>query len=183
MAAAGAEAVKLKPVGGDGEFVFAGHFFLQPFDFFVFKFHDLLATGADEVIVVALVRDIVVLRLGAEVAGLRQACIAKQVERSVDGGEPQVRIRLGQLVIHGFCRNMFLAKKRAQDQFPLAGEFELMLAQVLLERLHFLHMRIRHIDSLRTDSIKDETSPTGQGGVELEQRRRRGIDGDLPRCL
>ena len=92
MTAARTEAVKLKSVGFDGKSVPGGYFFLEPLDFFVFKFHDLLASGADEVIVVALMRDVVVFRLRAEMSGLRKAGIAEQIECPIDGCEPQMRI-------------------------------------------------------------------------------------------
>ena len=101
MTAARTEAVELKSVGLDGKSVLDGHFLLKPLNFLVFKFHDLLAAGADEVIMVALVRDVVVLRLRAEVPGLCEAGIAEQIERSVDCRESKVRIGLSQLVIHG----------------------------------------------------------------------------------
>jgi hypothetical protein len=55
MTAARTEAVELKSVGFDGKSVSGGYFFLEPLNFFVFKFHDLFAASADEVIVVALV--------------------------------------------------------------------------------------------------------------------------------
>ncbi len=77
MAAARTEAVELKSVGFDRKSVQGGHLFLESFNFFVFKFHDLLTAGADEVIVMALVRHVVVLRLRAEVPGLCEACIAE----------------------------------------------------------------------------------------------------------
>ena len=63
MTAARAEAVELKSVGLDGKSVPGGDFFLKLFNFAVFKFDDLAATGADEVIVVALMGDVIVLRL------------------------------------------------------------------------------------------------------------------------
>lgn len=173
MAAAGAEAVELKPVGGDGKSAFGRYFFLEPLDLFVFKFHDFLAAGADEVVVVALVRDIVVLRLGAEVAGLRQTCIAEQIQGAVDGGEPQVGIRFSQLVIHGFRRNVLLPEERAQDQFPLPGEFELMLPQVLFERLHFFYMRIRHDQASERSSLKTKLVQPVKGALG------RSGDGDV----
>ncbi len=88
MTAARTEAVEFKSVGFDGKSVSGGHFFLEPLNFFVFKFHDFLAAGADEVIVVALVRDVIVFRLRAEVSGLCEARVAEQIERSVDGREP-----------------------------------------------------------------------------------------------
>ena len=140
MSAARTEAVELKSVGFDRKSVPGGHFFLEPLNFLVFKFHDLLATSADEVIVVALVRDVVVLRLRAEVPGLCEAGIAEQIERPVDCRESKMRIGLRQLVIHGLRGNVLLPEEGAQNHFTLAGELELMLAQVVLQGLHFLHM-------------------------------------------
>ena len=70
MTAARTEAVELKSVGLDGKSVLGGHFFLEPLNFHVFKFHDLLAVGADEVIVVALMRDVIVLASESRSAGL-----------------------------------------------------------------------------------------------------------------
>jgi hypothetical protein len=63
MPAAGAEAVELEPVGLNDEAVSGGDFFLQLFDLTIFKLDDLAAAGADEVIVVTLMGDVVVLRL------------------------------------------------------------------------------------------------------------------------
>lgn len=71
MAAAGTEAVELQPVGLDGKAIAGGDLFLQTLDLAVFKLDDLSAAGADEVVVMALMRDVVVLGLGAEVARLR----------------------------------------------------------------------------------------------------------------
>ena len=144
MTAARTEAVELKSVGLDGKSVPGGHFFLEPLNFFVFKFHDLIAVGADEVIVVALVRDVVVLRLRAEVPGLCESGIAEQIERPVDCRKSKMRIGLSQLVIHGLRGNVLLPEESVQNQFTLACELELMLAQVLLQGLHFLHMLICH---------------------------------------
>lgn len=144
MSAARTEAVELKSVSLDGKSVPGGHFFLEPLNFLVLKFHDLLAAGADEVIVVAFVRDVVVLRLRAEVPGLCEAGIAEQIERSIDCRESKVRIGLSQLVIHGLRGDVLLPEERAQNHFTLTGELELMLAQVLLQGPHFLHMLICH---------------------------------------
>jgi hypothetical protein len=55
-----------------------------------------------------------------------------------------------------------LPEESAQNQFTLAGEFELMLTQVLLQSLHFLHMCICQVGP-PMGLIKDETCPTGQG--------------------
>jgi hypothetical protein len=130
-------------VGFDGKSVLSGHFFLEPFNFLIFEFHNLLAPGADEVIVVAFVRDIVVFRLRSEVSGLSKPGIAEQIERPVDGRKPQMRVGFGQLVVHGLCGNVLLPKEGVQNQFALAGEFELVLAEVLLQCLHFFYVSIR----------------------------------------
>ena len=52
---------------------------------------------------------------------------------------PKMRIRLGELMIHGFGGNVFLPEKGGQNHFPLTGEFELMLTKMLLERIHFFY--------------------------------------------
>ena len=41
-------------------------------------------------------------------------------------------IGFGELVIHGFCSNVFLPKKRREDEFALAGELQLMLSKMFL---------------------------------------------------
>jgi hypothetical protein len=111
MAAARTEAVELKSVGFDRKSVPGGHFFLESLNLFVFKIHDFLTAGADEVIVMALVRHVVVLRLRTEVPGLCEAGIAEQIESPVDGRESQVRIGFRQLVIHGFRGYMLLPEE------------------------------------------------------------------------
>ena len=181
MTAARTEAVELKSVGFDRKSVPGGHFFLEPLDFFVFKFNDLLATGADEMIVVALVRDVVVFRLRAEVPGLCEACIAEQIECPVDGREPQMRIGLRQLVIHGLRGNMFLPEEGVENQFTLAGELELMLAQVVLQGLHFLYMCICQ-DGPPMGSLKTKLTQLVKG-LQAARALKGGIDGDLRRCL
>lgn len=181
MTAARTEAVQLKSVGIDGKPVAGGHFFLKPLNFFIFEFHDLFAAGADEMIVVALVRDVVVLRLRAEVPGLCETGIAEQIERPIDGREAKMRIGLRQLVIHGFCGNVFLPEEGVQNQFALASELELMLAQMLLQGLHFLYMGIRQ-NRPPIGLIKDETVQFGQGVSHVSPQRER-IDGHLRRCL
>jgi hypothetical protein len=164
MTAARTEAVELKSVGLDGKSVPGGHFFLESLNVAIFKLHDLAAVGADEMIVVALVRDVVVLGLGAEVPGLREAGIAEQIERPVDCRESKVRIGLSQLMIHGLRGNVLLPEEGAQNQFTLAGELELMLAQVLSQGLHFFHMLIRHDHASEWSLIKDETVQPVKGG-------------------
>ena len=66
MAATRAEPVQFKPVGLDHEAIFSRYLFLQPFDLAILEFHNGAAPGADQVVVVAFVRNVVVLRLRAE---------------------------------------------------------------------------------------------------------------------
>jgi hypothetical protein len=144
-------------VGFDGKAVPSRHFFLESLNFLVLKFHDLFAAGADEMIVVTFVRDIVVLRLRTEVPGLCEAGIAEQIERSVDRRESEMRIGLCQLVIHGFRGNVFLPEEGVQNQLTLTGKLELMLAQVFDQGLHFLDVLVCHAEP-PMHLIKDETA-------------------------
>lgn len=137
MTAARAEAIELEAVGLDGESIAGGDFLLQFFDFAVFKLDDLAATGANKVIVVALVRDVVVLGLRTEVPGLGESRVAKKIQCPVDGGQSEMRISFGELVIHGFGGDMFLPEKRGEDEFTLTREFQLVLSQMFLQRIHF----------------------------------------------
>jgi hypothetical protein len=47
-----------------------------------------------------------------------------------------MRIGLGELMIHGLSRDVFLPKERRQNELPLPGEFQLVLAQVFLQCVH-----------------------------------------------
>lgn len=137
MTAVGAEAVEFEAVGFDGEAVAGGHLFLKAFDVAVFELHDLSTVRADEVIVVAFMRDVVVLGLRAEVPRLRQAGFAKEIERAINRGQSQVRIFSSQLVVEIFCGDMFLFEKGVKNQLPLAGVLELMFSKVFFQGVHF----------------------------------------------
>lgn len=113
MTAGRAKAVELKAVVFDSKSIPGSHFLLEPLNLLILKFHDLLAAGADEVIVVTLVRDVVVLCLRAEVPGLCEAGIAEQIERPVDCRESKMGISFSQLVIHSLRRDVFLPEKGA----------------------------------------------------------------------
>jgi hypothetical protein len=128
MTTARAEAIELETVGLNGESIASGDFFLKLFNFTVFKLDDLAATGANEVIVVALMRNVIVLGLRPEVPGLGESRIAKQVQCPVNGRQSEMWISFSQLVIHSFGRDMFLPEKRRKDEFALAGELQLVLA-------------------------------------------------------
>ena len=145
MTAARTEAVKFEAVGLDGKAVAGGDFFLEALNVAVFKLHDLSAVGTNEVVVVALVGDIVVLGLGAEVPGLRQTGFAKEIERTVNRRETQMRIFPRKLVIHLFRRDVFLLEEGIEDQFTLTSDLQLMLIEVLFQRLHLFRV-FKHRD-------------------------------------
>ena len=152
MAATGTETVQFKAVGLDGKPVSYGDFFLQALDVAVLKLDDLSAPCTDQMVVMALVRNVVVLGLRSEVASLGKSGVAKEIEGSVDGCQPEMRIGLGQLMVHRFGRNMFLSEESAENQFPLAGEFQLVLRQMFLQRLHLLDVLPRcHFESLQME--------------------------------
>lgn len=115
MAAARAESVEFETVGLDGKAVSRGDLFLKAFDVAVFEFNDFPTPGADEMIVVPLVRHIIVLRLSSEVSGLSETCLTKEVERAVNGCQAEVGVFPGQLVVQLFRRDMFLFQKCVED--------------------------------------------------------------------
>lgn len=137
MAATRAEAVQFQSVGLDHKAVFRRDLFLEPFDLTILKLDNGAATGTDEMVVVTFVGDVVVLGLGAEVPGLGNAGFAKEIQRAVDSGKTKMRVFFRELMVHGLGRDVFLSKKRRQDQLALAGQLQLMLGQVLAKHLHF----------------------------------------------
>lgn len=143
MTAASTEAVEFKTVRGNDEAVSGGDFLLEFFDLAVFKLYDFPTVSTNQVVVMAFVGNVVVLRLGAEMPGLCQTGFAEEVEGAVDRREPQVRVFLCQLVVHLFCGDVLLLEKGFEDQLPLARILQLMLAEVRFQRLHRFHM-FRH---------------------------------------
>jgi hypothetical protein len=115
MTTARTEPVELKAVGLDGKTVPRRDLFLKPLDVAILKFHDLPTTCTDEMVMVALVRNIIVLGLGAKVTRLGQACFAKKVECAVNGRESKMGVFACQLMVHLFCRDMFLLEKCIKD--------------------------------------------------------------------
>ena len=162
MTAVRAEAVELQTVSLNDEAVLGRHFLLQSFDLAVLEFHDFPATGADEVIVVPFVRDVVILRLGAEVAGLGQARFAEEIQGPVDGCQAEVRVLLGQLMVHGLGRDVFLTEERFQNEFPLPRQLQLMLRQMLAKHVHFLGGFPHDFGLAYKRLIKNESTVTGQ---------------------
>ena len=80
--------------------ILCGDFLLESFDFAILKLHNGAATGADQMIVMTFVRDVVVLCLGTEVSSLGNAGFAKQVQCAVDGGEADLLAIGDQAAIH-----------------------------------------------------------------------------------
>lgn len=143
MTTARAESVEFEPVGGNGKAVASGNLFLEAFDVAVFKFHDLATACADEVVVMAFMRHVVVLGLCSKMPGLSQTCFAKQVEGPVNGCEPEMRVFAGQLVVHFLGCDVLLLQKRIEDQLTLACELELVFPKMLFQHAHFPSM-FRH---------------------------------------
>ena len=112
MAAMGAEAIEFKFVGFNGESVSVGDQFLEAFDFLVLKFHDLSAARADQMVMVALVRDVVVLRLRAEMARLGQARLAEQIQRAINGRQSDMRVFLRQQTVHLLGGDVLVLEER-----------------------------------------------------------------------
>ncbi len=137
MAAVGTESVQFQSVGLDHKAILGRNLFLQPFNLAILELHNSSTAGADEMVVMAFMRDIVVLRLGAEVARLGDACFTEEIERAVNSGESEVRIFLRQLMIHRLGRDVFLSQERRQDEFALTSQLQLVLGQVLAKHVHF----------------------------------------------
>ena len=105
--------------------------FLQLFNVAVLKFDNEPALRADHMIMVAFVDDIVIVRLRAEVPLLRNAGITEQVERPVNGGQPDVRFVAAQCAVQFFRRHVLFLKKRVQDDFSLLRHLQAVLGQVI----------------------------------------------------
>ncbi len=108
MSAADAYAVEFQFMGLDGEAVSSGDLFLESFDVFILEFHDLAAGRANEMIVMPLVGHIIVLRLCAEMTGLGQAHVAKEIEGSVNCGQSYMWIFFSELPIHLLGGNVLI---------------------------------------------------------------------------
>ena len=137
MAAIGAEPVELQLVGLNREAVPSRHFLLKPFDVAIFEFHDLAATRTDQMIVMALMGDVVVLGLRAEVPGLGQPGFAEEIQRAIDRGEADMGIPFRQQPVHLLRGNVLHFEKRAEDVFSLAGQLELVFCEVIPEDADF----------------------------------------------
>ena len=111
MSAAGTHTVEFQFMSLDGEAISAGDLFLKPFDVFILEFYDFPAGGADEMIVMSLVGHIIILGLRTEVTSLSQSYFAKEIERSINGGETDMRILFRELSIHLFRGDVLILEK------------------------------------------------------------------------
>jgi len=136
MPAARAEPVQLQFVSLDREPIPFRHLFLQSFDVAVFKFHDLAATRADQMVMVAFVRNVVVLGLGSEMACLGQPRFAEEIQRPVDRGETDMGIFPRQQAVHLLGADVLHFEEHVEDELALAGQFELMLCEVFFEEIN-----------------------------------------------
>ncbi len=163
MTAARAESVELKAVSLDGKTVPRCHFFLKTLNVAIRELHYFPTTCANEMVMMALMRHIVVLGLSPEVPGLSQTRFAEEIERAVNSRKTQVRIFARQLVVHRFSRDVLLLQKGIEDQFTLPRKFELVFPKMLLQDSHFFGM-LRHHDQIKPprSGIKDETEQPGQ---------------------
>lgn len=89
---------------------------------------------------VALVGNIVILRLGPEMPGLGETRFAKEIERAIDGGQSQMGIFPRELVIHLLSCDVLLFQECVEDQFALAGKFQLMFPKMIPQDFHFFGM-------------------------------------------
>jgi hypothetical protein len=155
MTAMGTLAVQLKLVRADREAMPGGNLILKPFDLLVLEFHDLSAPGADEVVVMALVGHVVVLRLGAEMPGLGQARFAEQIQCAVNGRQSDVRVFLGQKAVHLLGGDVLVLEERLQNVFALPGELELVLGEMVLQDADLLG-KLGHVRPDRHEAIKNQ---------------------------
>jgi hypothetical protein len=89
-------------------------------------------------VMVPFMRHIIVLRLGAEMSSLSKTGLAKQIERAINGGQPDVRVFFGEEAVHRLGGDVFHFQEHAEDLLALAGELQLMLGEVILEEFDFL---------------------------------------------
>ena len=121
MPTAGTKAVEFESVRLNNKAVLRCDLFLQSFNLAILELHNGATAGTDEVVVMAFMGDVIVLRLGAEVTSLSNSGVTEQIQRPVNSSQAQVRVLFCKLVVHGFRRDVFLAKKGRQDQLALAG--------------------------------------------------------------
>jgi hypothetical protein len=110
---------------------------------------------------VALVRDVVVLRLGAEMPGLSQARFAEQIQRAVNGRQSDVRVFLGQEAVHLLGGDVLISEKGMENIFALPGELELVLGEMVLQDAD-LPGKLGHVRPDRHAGIKNQSMKVRQ---------------------
>ena len=118
MTTVGAQPVEFQFMCLDYESILRRHLLLETLDLTILELHDLPAAGADQMIVVPFMRHVIILGLRAEVPGLGQAGLAKEIQCAVDRRQAEMRIFLRELVVHRFGRDMFLLEERRENEFP-----------------------------------------------------------------
>lgn len=101
-----AKTIELKFMGLNRKSIFGGDFLLKLFNLAILKLHNFPAGGADHMIVMAFLRHVVELSLCTKMPFLGQASLTKQLQGPVNGGKSNMRIFLGQKVIHLFSGDM-----------------------------------------------------------------------------
>lgn len=165
----------------DHEPVFCRYLLLKALDFAILEFYDFAAAGADQMIMVSLMRYIIILRLRAEVPSLGQAGVTEEIQRAVNRRQTKMRILLGELVVHSFGGHMFLLEKCRENEFPLASQFQLMFGEMLPQRLHFFHTLVHPGVHVERPFIKRRNGVLGQ--VPREPPREAPLPCDLTRAF
>lgn len=184
MTAARTEAIELEAVGLNGKTVPQCHFFLKMLNVAVLELHDLSAACANEMVMMALMRHIVVLRLSAEVPGLGQTRLAEEIQRAVNGRESEVRIFARQMVVHLFSRDVFLLQKGIKDQLTLPRKFKLVLPKMLLQDSYFFGIfGHREQPEPPSSELKTKLSARSRGSPSNRYQSPLTFDGCVPGCL
>jgi len=140
MAATCAETVQLELVRLDDEAVAARHFFLKPLDLAILEFHDLAAPRADQMIVMAFVADVVVLRLRAEMPRLGESGLAEEIQRAIDRRQADMGVFPVEQAVHLFGGDVLVLQKGIQNLLALARQLQLVFREVIFERCDFFRV-------------------------------------------
>jgi hypothetical protein len=91
----------------------------QPFDSRIFKLHDVPTPGADQMIVIAFRKHIIVLRFFPEPPCLRKALFAQDPHRSIDRVQGRTMAAAIEHAIQLSDCHVLPLQKRLDDSFPL----------------------------------------------------------------
>ena len=79
-----AESVQFQLVGGNREAVSGGDLLLQAFNVAILELYNLAAVGANQMVMMPLVRNIIVLRLASEMPCLGKSGVAEEIHCPVN---------------------------------------------------------------------------------------------------